>query len=475
VYNDPGVLAEQEEFDALVRSGAGSRERERFILTFYNRRAPALRNVDFHALDPRTVEQDRLLPRRDIDRFVLDNWVRHIFLAALPASVSGSLFMFGLGRIFSKANDMGVQSCTDADLNVIASDTLPKAEFERLGRGIDDLARTVLDRFGIAIELHPEYTLMTEGQVIRNFAHPDPSVRNASALFYKSNERIIHVFKDHPGIRERVFAPVRPLPDRCLFEHLLGAGSAKTTFTKLRNDISPLAVILDGTCERVRTNAVIGSVSFGRRNRKVFGLDSFVSPPEWYFSMKYSVNRAYDYVSSMLHAGHSLEELGFGAKSLPAEKDPDYRFLRNAHALMLYLQEILHSGAEAFGAHCDYSYVSRQRFLRFMELHGDKFRKDFDGMIIGGELLPLSSRRKYELLRNKIAGRTRDRFMEGRTKDLALLPPGFKYDSVHKDANTYRICVPYSWADLGYFAFCDIAARMARIVDAKLAPAAAKL
>ena len=65
-----------------------------------------------------------------------------------------------------------------------------------------------------------------------------------------------------------------------------------------------------------------------------------ISPPDWYFSMKYFVNRVYDYVCAMQNAGYSLEEIGFDRVSPELGVDPDYRFLRNAHRTMLYFQEL---------------------------------------------------------------------------------------------------------------------------------------
>ena len=50
------------------------------------------------------------------------------------------------------------------------------------------------------------------------------------------------------------------------------------------------------------------------------------------------------------------------------------------------------------------------------------------------------------------------------------LPPGFAHDIVYRDEYCARICVPYSWADLGFFVFTRIASRVGRIVDSRLVP-----
>jgi len=150
--------------------------------------------------------------------------------------------------------------------------------------------------------------------------------------------------------------------------------------------------------------------------------------------------------------------------------DPDYRYLRNAHKLMLYLQELITLTMASFGAELDSSYISRARFLRFMELGGDKFKRDFDEMVLKGGLLSQSAAERYKILRHKVASKARDRFLAGKAAELALFPPDFRYEVVHLDSHDYKISVPYSWGDLGYFAFSAIAERIASIVETRLVP-----
>ena len=138
---------------------------------------------------------------------------------------------------------------------------------------------------------------------------------------------------------------------------------------------------------------------------------------------------------------------------------------------MLYLQELITIAIGSFGgAKCDYSYISRSRFLRFMEINGDKFRSDFEDMVLGGDLLLQSEKKDFMALKRKVASKSRDRFLELKSSELALLPPGFAYETVHRDDYCARICVLYSWGDLGYFVFSRIAARIGRIVDSRLVP-----
>ncbi|PKL09324.1 MAG: hypothetical protein CVV51_04450, partial [Spirochaetae bacterium HGW-Spirochaetae-7] len=354
------------------------------------------------------------------------------------------------------------------DLNIVVEDSLPAKDMAGLSGGLADLRGELYRRFGIVLELHPQYTLQREAKVLGALHDHDERRRFEAALFYRTNERSIRILNDHPGIRERIFSPVRCLPDAILFEHFLGLGSGHPTFTKIRSDATPLSIGLDGTCDRVNVRTVIGSRAFGSFYRKLYPLGLFVSPPEWFFSMKYFVNRAYDYVCAMRTHGRSLEAIGFDAPKQRDGVDPDYRYLRNAHKLMLHLQGLIQTRIGAYGFQVDYSWMSGTRFTRLVEIGGDSFRDDFDAMVLDGGLLKPSEAEQYRVLRERITAHATDRVMEGRAQDLALFPAGFRYETVHKDADRYRIRVPYAWADLGFFAFSAIGSRVARIVEGRL-------
>ena len=243
------------------------------------------------------------------------------------------------------------------------------------------------------------------------------------------------------------------------------------SFTKIRTDAEPLYIGEDGTCERIGVSAVIGSKAFGLYCRRHFPLGLFVAPPEWFFSMKYLVNRVYDYVCAMRSHGHSLESIGFDAPGLRDGIDPDYRFLRNAHKLMLHLQELIQTRIGAYGFEVDYSWISGARFQRLVDIGGDGFRDDFDAMVLEGNLLAPSEAERYIVLRDLIRSRSKDRYMEGRAKDWARFPKGLHYETIFRDSERFRIRIPYAWADLGFFAFSAIGTRMAKIVEGRLLPA----
>lgn len=465
----------QKRFDALVREGADLQTRRKFITDVFLAKNRAIRDLDFHTLDPRSIEDNYLRPRKDLSSFVLRNWVNGVFLPSLKPDLAEKLFLFGLGRMFSAYNDVGVQSCSDADLNFVLSDEVSPSGRAALDRELKKLRKEAYDRFGILIEIHPEYTIQDVRSVSAALTHPDPERRLGAALFYKSNEKSIFVFKDHPELRVQVFSKVSALPDSCLFEHFLGLRSAKNSFMKIRMDKKPLTILEEYTCEQIQTRAVIGSRAFGRYCYTVFRKVPFASPPVWYFSMKYFVNRVYDYVCAMRNVGYGLSQIGFDSEDSRGSPDPDYLFLRNAHKLMLYLQELIQMSMGSFGMDCDYSYISRSRFLKFMEIDGEKFRKNFQELVLGGGLLPPTAREKYLRLKRKIEEKSRDRIVHCDEEDLKAFPEGFRYETIDRDSARRRIWVPYSWADLGFFVFNVIAVRIGQIVDTRLVPPLARL
>jgi hypothetical protein len=473
-YADATLASIQKKFDTLVAEGAGAKTLEKVLVDAYTAKNRAIRNLDWQALNPRTIEKDYLLPRKEISYFVLDNWVRHLFLPDLRASVTGQLFMFGLGRVFSSYNDIGVQRNSDADVNLVVDDALSRADFSYLARKLDGFAGTMMDLFAISIEINPEFTLLRQSEVIANLQHPDPVKRRKHQLFYKSNAKSIHVFKDHAAIRKAIFTPIQGLPDSQLFEHFLGLGSAKPSLMKLRMDVEPLPIVVDGSGERVIVRNVIGSQAFARYCRTALPRTLFIAPPDWVFSMKYFVNRVYDYVCAMRNAGYDMPDIGFEAPK-NGEADPDFLFVRNAHKLMLYLQELSEISTGSFGTAGDFTYMSKRRLLRFMELEGDKFILDFENMVISGKLLLATNQEKYLALKTKIVAKARDRFIEGPTADFDRLPKGFDYELIHKDDRNFKICVPYSWGDLGFFAFGVVASRISQIVETRLVPALSRL
>lgn len=428
-YRDPSFRALERRLDELVESGADFEARAEFITAVFVERNRKIRNLDFKALNPATIAEDYLLPRKDLYNFALCNWVWHIFLPSLKPKLVENMLLFGLGRIFSSYNDTGVQHSTDADLNIVVRNALTAPERRRIGRGLQELKNSFLDRFQVSLEIDPQFTLLREREVVDRLCHEDEKIRNDSLLFYKSNCGSVRIINDEESIRASIFSKVCDLPDSLLFENFLGLRGPKPTFIKLHADLELLPILVDGGCEKVEVRSLIGSRSFRAANRRVFPPKLLVSPPEWVFSMKYCVNRVYDYVSAMRNLGHELIDMGFDDPSPNLGMDPDYRFLRNAHRLMLYLQELIQLVARSYGAESDSSYISRARFLRFMEIDGEKFKRDFDKMVLGGDLLLQSDRERYASLKRKIRERSHDRYLSGKTAELGVFPGTFPASS----------------------------------------------
>jgi hypothetical protein len=460
----PTVISIEEarrRLDELAASGSSPAELERYIVDVFTERNRSIRNADFQRLDPRTVTEDYLRPRAELYRFIVVSWIRLIFLPSLKPRVAEDLFMFGLGRLFSSYNDMGVQYCTDVDLNIVAGDGMSESDVAKLSACLDGLKRSLHELFRIDLEIDPAYTLLRAREVASRLAHSDEGIRGANARFYKSNEKSISVIKDHASIREGLFSLVREEPDGSIFENFLGLKGRKPSYAKLRAGTERLPIVAEGG-EKALTGAVVGSKPFDAYCRKALPPGRFVSPPDWVFSMKYFVNRVYDYVGAMRCLGHSLEAIGFDAPEPKLGADPDYRFLRNAHKLMLYLQELITIVIGSYGTRCDYSFISRSRFLRFAEINGDKFRRDFEDMVMGGDLLLHSEKKDYLELKAKIVLKARDRFIELRAGQEAHLPPGLDFETVYRDDHCMKICLPY--------VLSRIASRIGRIVDARLVP-----
>ena len=470
-YSDPSFEALERRLARLVEGGADFEARSAFITSVFVERNRKIRNLDFKALNPSTIAEDYLLPRKDLYNFALCNWVKHIFLPSLRPRLVENLLLFGLGRIFSSYNDTGVQHSTDADLNIVVRDTVSAQDRRRIELEFAELKRIFLDRFQVSLEINPHFTLLREKEVVGRLTHEDEKVRKDSRLFYKSNLKSIRVIKDEESIRASIFSRVGDLPDSLLFENFLGLGSPKPTFVKLHAGLELLPILVDGGCDKVEVRTLVGARAFRAANKLAFPPKLLISPPDWVFSMKYYVNRVYDYVSAMRNFGHGPADIGFDAPSAELGMDPDYRFLGSAHRLMLYLQELIHLGGRGYGAESDASYISRARFQDFMEIDGEKFRRDFDTMVSGGELLVQSDRLRYAALKRRIREKSKDRYLVGKLSERGRLPPDFRYELIFRDKHSYKIRVPFAWADLGYFVFDSIAARMERIVFGRLLPA----
>jgi hypothetical protein len=472
-YSDPRFLELQEKLEGIASASTaevGEGAVERFIHDVHVEKNRAIRNQDFSLLAPATVAEDYLLPRRDLVFFIVENWLRYVFLPSLSPLTLEGLFVFGIGRLFSSYNDTGVQRSTDVDINFVVRDDLPTPSRTELLRQLRALRKTLLERFRINLELDTSFSVLSVGEIRARMGSKDAATKLRSLLFYKGNAESLHVIKDEESLREAVFAQLRELPDAFLFENFLGLANPGTSYMKVLSGRTRLPILVDGSCERVEVETAIGMRSFAQQWRRFFSPSLHIAPPEWHFSMKYCVNRVYDYVCAMQNLGYGLEEIGFTDLSSGQGVDPDYRFLKNAHRMMLYFQELEELVMGSFSTETDCSYVSRSRFMRFMEIDGEKFKRDFSDMAIKGDLLYASEKTVFRSLKRKIEAKARDRYASGKVAMLRRLPAGFECETVFKDKTDFKIRVPYTWSDLGYFVFDAVASRIDRIVMGKIVP-----
>jgi hypothetical protein len=171
----------------------------------------------------------------------------------------------------------------------------------------------------------------------------------------------------------------------------------------------------------------------------------------------------------MLKKGYSLQDIGFTGVA-----DPDYRFLCNAHKLMLYLQELIENEMKAIGSfneYSDYSYISDERFTKFISKHKDSFSKNIDAMIMAGDLLLYTQKKTYTYLKNCIADQDRrnDRMLRGLAGELRDLHKAYLgSETKDMDSSEPKLIIPYTSVDLGYYIFDAITKRMQGIMKEKL-------
>ncbi len=470
-YSNEAFQSCQQDLDAAAARGITAKKIEAFLVAYHTEQSKIINPDQIQDVTAARLEHNILRPRQDLYLFILYNWIKTIFIPSLDPKVSENLLVFGIGRIFSAYSDIGVQFCTDADLNFVVSDQLTKTDVATLTAAVKKLKQKIWDLFAIIVEVDAAFTVLKVKEIRARLAHKDRDTRIAATLFYKGNADSLFVLYDNEGLREEVFAGVRDLPDALLFENFLGANPIKTTYTRLRNDEVKLKILSDATQQKENAACLIGTKDFMLQCRRLAAVHPDLYPPEWCFSMKYTVNRVYDYVSAMTHAGHSLKSLGFSGAS-----DPDYHFLCQSHRLMLFLQELIHVKLDTYNYLCDYSYISSSRFRDFMDMPKSTFRSDFDALVLGGHFLYASQRKRYLDIKEAIHDKRviHMSITEDQERDLNA-QFGIQFRHLDKGSGRVPVTVPYTWEGLGFFVFSAVENRLSTIVDAKLEPSRANL
>jgi len=467
VYHGRFFRSCQEKLILAVERGMGCEKIRSFLVSLYTDQATIINTEDVQQVSIKTLEKCILKPRQDLYVFILFNWIRYIFLPSIDPLIMDNLLIFGVGRIFSAYSNIGVQYCTDADLNFVLNESVPVKDERLFSRKVTQLKQTIWDLFGIIIEVNTAFTVLRLSEIQNRLSHPDSPTRLAATLFYKGNSHSFFVVHDNKNIRSSIFDEVAPLSDTLIFENFLGANPAKPSYMRLKNNEAQLTIISDATLEAEQADCVIGSKSFVKTCRKLAGIHPDLFPQHWFFSMKYTINRAYDYVSAMSHAGYSLRELGFSDAC-----DPDYVFLCQSHRLMLYLQELIHIKLDSYTNLCDYSYLSAERFAGFMDPPSGKFRRDFDAMVLSPNFLLASQRQRYAAHAQSIHNKEEIILSLTDIQVCYLVDRfGLKIRHLDKGSGKNPVAAPYTWEGIGFFVLSAVENRLASIIGNKLAPA----
>lgn len=464
IYNNVFFKVCQERLNEALGNGLAPKHLTAFFKELYFAQDRSLTTRQSNARSLQALELGVLKPRQDLYVFILNNWIKHIFIPYLEQRLAASILIFGVGRVFSAYSNAGVQQCTDADLNIVVKDNVSNTDLAKLHYAVELLQEKSKELFDIAIEVNSAFTILRLQDIRSRLASANPHERTAAALFYKGNAESMFVLHDNPELRQDLLATVQPLPDRLLFENFLGNNLTKPTLMRLRTAQTRLAILSDKTHQEEFVAAVIGARDFGLQCRSLGAAHPGVYPPHWYFSMKYTVNRIYDYVSAMCNKGYALADLGFTDSA-----DPDYHFICQAHKVMLVLQDLTLKNLETFSARIDPSYMSAERFTNFMNAPRSTFAEDFAGLVLHAQLLRQSQQNKYFDLEAAIAEK-RLRCITGPRQYVGFLAKqfGFDFQELEHDAFGVTVATPYLPSDLGFLVFSAIETRLTKILDTKL-------
>jgi hypothetical protein len=269
----------QEKLLSAASRGMGPERIEAFLVGLYLDEAKKINTGDIGKVTINTIEQRILKPRQDLYRFILINWIRLLFVPTLPPELRDNLLIFGIGRIFSAYSDIGVQYCTDADLNFVLADGVSKSHVEDLCRRVRALQQRMWDLFTIIVEVDSSFTVLRVKDVLSRLSRGDDRARVASSLFYKANEKSLQVILPNEPIMDEVFSLASGKPDSLIFENFIGRNPAKPTYQRIRSDEVPLKVVSDDTQESEVAHNLIGSGKFARECRLLSSYHPELHPP----------------------------------------------------------------------------------------------------------------------------------------------------------------------------------------------------
>ncbi|GBR75646.1 hypothetical protein NO2_0300 [Candidatus Termititenax persephonae] len=281
--------------------------------------------------------QQKLLHTKLLNEFLLKTFIEEIFLPDLfdkYPRLENSMFMFGFGRLLSENNKLGASAGSDMDSNVIVGSGQGtgsiicenEADVETIKQELK-IAQEVLDAYlHLNMEIDDEFTVRSfdefeesispEGKNLEN--DPEKSTQFYISIlrdyyqFHEPNERIILDFHNAINISAKKFDISSPI--QAIFEENLNDSSKYSIGMAHGDDPLPLG-------NKRYTDKVIGSGN--------------EQPDNWYFSMKYTVNRFYDFLYKLESLKGTPDEVSLSAVGL-SEKDA--LFIKNVNNMMLALQ-----------------------------------------------------------------------------------------------------------------------------------------
>jgi hypothetical protein len=359
--------------------------------TAFNNEMANLSNITYE--EP----QIKLLHTKLLKEFIIKTYIEDILLPELFSKHEGledSMFMFGFGRLLSEYNKLGASSGSDMDSNVIVGSM---ADLDISNAVVCDekyvdamtdamkLARKELAQCDIELENDPSFTVRSFKQfeyAITLTGKESPAEAQQKQLntqFYLSIQN--EYYKFHSPTKTN--ANGETIEDLFL-KRIEAAGGAfdqnpvLAIFNDTLNASGKYSIgIIHGKTTRASRGLTIDKDINGKdvEVAEVIGSDN-KNEDNWYFSMKYTGSRFYDFLSKID---------GYNDKC-PQDKDKisladlgltyeDALFIKNTHHLMQALQNY---AAELHPAHCDYLsaadfqelYENQEKYPRFR----DEFR-----------------------------------------------------------------------------------------------------
>ncbi len=384
-HSSKNYISEQKYFDGIDQKN--SKKQKEYLTEIFTQNSL---KIDRMPIIPDRLNQKkskpyhpRLFSRQMLNKYIIKNYIT-IFLNSLPERIKNKMFMFGFGRTLSNYNDIGVHICSDFDFNIIVRN-LTNKDLLLLQKRLSVLKKEMWREYKIEVEINPAFTLLTFDQLTKNTDISLAKKGNEykvlqNLMFYKLIEKSYIIFNDDKKIREYLFSKTKPLPDIVIIDQLIGINGKHYTYGKLKRG-DGLGIKFQDNIRKVEN--VIGSTEFILKLKR--GNELLLEPDEWYFSMKYLVNRTYDCVSILSYIGYTLEQIGI--------TEADMKYLRKVHIMMLTFQEIKYVRLDSlrFGAtheKCDFTYIKNTTFTESMKTASTNFLKYFMEIMIKQKTIP---------------------------------------------------------------------------------------